>query len=415
MTRRVDAKKKKKETEWIYFLKWKRAVQKWSSIPFQWKSICRRLKKKFHIQKSLCDFSSASSWAQDIHFVDDYGPEIRQCTGFEFSVFLLISSSRSFLHCFAFSVSPSLSSPFLFFSLALIRSFLSRLVVSLLTLFSFSSFDCRSVCAPSFSFPLPAFLSLFFFPLLFLFSFLFSFPFALFSFCCSVVCWLSQYVLVLDTLNFCFWPLIVDTNTTILLLPWSMFSHMTDPVFSTDRAFAVLTDQICKIGWRAFLLVSPQHLWSFLFFRASVRLLREIGIVLRDSFHGLGVLSSFEQRTQCSSACSSCYCFLSWILWSRCVCNSSIICSSVLFLKRAQIFVGDLWGAFGGRGLGSFMTLMINLFSQIIEFPQLLRSLGMPDDLSSPPDPDRNEQEGKNQVTKARNRERYVWYVSIWK
>jgi len=47
------------------------------------------------------------------------------------------------------------------------------------------------------------------------------------------------------------------------------------------------------------------------------------------------------------------------------------------FYKRAQIFVGDVWGAFQGTGLGAFVDLdQLTCFADY-RLPQLLRSLGI--------------------------------------
>ncbi|MSQ15296.1 MAG: hypothetical protein EXR50_05485 [Dehalococcoidia bacterium] len=49
----------------------------------------------------------------------------------------------------------------------------------------------------------------------------------------------------------------------------------------------------------------------------------------------------------------------------------------VLFYKRAQILVADLWGAFGGKGLGAFAEMeQLTAFADY-KLPQVLRELGV--------------------------------------
>jgi hypothetical protein len=49
----------------------------------------------------------------------------------------------------------------------------------------------------------------------------------------------------------------------------------------------------------------------------------------------------------------------------------------IFLYKRAQIFVGDLWGAFEGKGLGSFHNISELTCFADYRVPQLLRSLGI--------------------------------------
>jgi hypothetical protein len=53
---------------------------------------------------------------------------------------------------------------------------------------------------------------------------------------------------------------------------------------------------------------------------------------------------------------------------TTCLINASCICGphavQVFFYKRAQIFVGDLYGAFGGQGLGQLHDIdQITMFA----------------------------------------------------
>jgi len=51
--------------------------------------------------------------------------------------------------------------------------------------------------------------------------------------------------------------------------------------------------------------------------------------------------------------------------------------ATVHFLKRAQILASDLWGAFGGQGLGAFRDMEALTAFADYRVPQILRSLGI--------------------------------------
>lgn len=52
-------------------------------------------------------------------------------------------------------------------------------------------------------------------------------------------------------------------------------------------------------------------------------------------------------------------------------------CHQVFFYKRAQIFVGDLYGAFGGEGLGHFEDIgELTMFADY-RVPVVLRLMGV--------------------------------------
>lgn len=49
----------------------------------------------------------------------------------------------------------------------------------------------------------------------------------------------------------------------------------------------------------------------------------------------------------------------------------------VFFLKRAQIFIGDVWGSFEGKGLGEFHDIgQLTMFADYV-VPQYLHDLGI--------------------------------------
>jgi hypothetical protein len=105
--------------------------------------------------------------------------------------------------------------------------------------------------------------------------------------------------------------------------------------------------------------------------------LQEIGAVLLHSFHGQ--CSELIQAAQ-HSASSLVLLVSSFFPGFRDSAVYSLPPSSarqVFFYKRAQIFVGDLWGAFQGQGLGFFHDIhKLTCFADY-RVPQLLRSLGM--------------------------------------
>ena len=103
-----------------------------------------------------------------------------------------------------------------------------------------------------------------------------------------------------------------------------------------------------------------------------VRLTREVGSVLVESFSGsvgrLISLASGSAQRLVSLVTQHFPGFRDHCVFSG---------RQVFLYKRAQILVGDLWGAFGGKGMGKFDDIHTLTTFADYRVPQLLRHMGV--------------------------------------
>ncbi|MHC4779987.1 MAG: queuosine 5'-phosphate N-glycosylase/hydrolase [Planctomycetota bacterium] len=185
----------------------------------------------------------------------------------------------------------------------------------------------------------------------------------------------AQWVFVLDSLNFCFWP---DAGKTRWTVEWGGAAHrgyfalscalkraqtegvpITDATFLADIEKATLSRILEGNG-------TP----SLLEERAAI--LRENGAILLDKWEG-----SFARVLH--SASGSAAALVDLLLRDFPSFRDVHLYrgESVHILKRVQILVSDLWGAFDGAGLGAFDDLdRLTAFADY-RVPQILRSLGI--------------------------------------
>eukprot|EP00892_Ulva_mutabilis_P007559 jgi/Ulvmu1/5175/UM021_0192.1 len=172
-----------------------------------------------------------------------------------------------------------------------------------------------------------------------------------------------QYLLVLDALNFCFWP--VDA-------------------MEYDCLSLGLKDYIEQNGHRAIsaaalMNVSVENVRQ-MFRGASVvpleeeraRLLREVGQVLQSKFSGK--VSNLIRKASHSAVH-----LVTLIAESFPGFRDHAVYNGrqVFFYKRAQIFVADVYGAFQGRGFGYFRDIdELTMFADY-RIPVVLRKLGI--------------------------------------
>ena len=171
----------------------------------------------------------------------------------------------------------------------------------------------------------------------------------------------AQYLLVVDALNFCFWP---DPNWQYARLAESLRDALIlDPAaFDAGRLAALTPSELCR--WLGGLEL-PQM-------EERVRLLREVGTALDLHFGG--------QAAQLIAAAGESAGGLVALLAAHLpgFRDHAIHAGrQVFFYKRAQIFAGDVWGAFGGRGLGKFNDITALTMFADYRVPQLLRELGI--------------------------------------
>lgn len=194
---------------------------------------------------------------------------------------------------------------------------------------------------------------------------------------------LIQYVLVLDALNFCFWPL---QGYEYEHLAGSLKAALeADPnAFSAESLASITEERLSKY------LQPPSHfplisnpglpaavpmsngMLPIPLLPARTRLLREVGAVLLKHFHGK---AANLIRMANGSAMELVRLVTSYFPGFRD--HAQYGGDQVFFYKRAQIFVGDVWGAFQGQGLGTFRDMhKLTCFADY-RIPQLLRGMGI--------------------------------------
>jgi len=183
------------------------------------------------------------------------------------------------------------------------------------------------------------------------------------------------YLLVLDTLNFCFWPAPGEVKWEIEYNPGKLSGYY---------ALAVSLKQALDSGipiTRAEYMaeLSLSELKELLGGRGELQLLNqriqnlnELGKVLLEEYHG--------QASQLVEAAGQSAIVLVRILYRRLSSFRDIAKyrgHQVPFYKRAQILAADLFGAFKGKEWGRFTDLdKLTAFADY-KLPQVLRHLGI--------------------------------------
>lgn len=166
----------------------------------------------------------------------------------------------------------------------------------------------------------------------------------------------AHYLLVLDTLNFCFWP--SPEWSYNRLARQLKAATLDDPGWLEAEQLAVITPEVlqARLGANIPLLVE------------RARLLREVGAVLAARWDGQ-VVRLIE------AAAGSAARLVALVTAELPGFRDHAVYEGqqVLLYKRAQIFIGDLWGSFAGRGLGAFEDIgELTMFADY-RVPQLLR------------------------------------------
>lgn len=174
----------------------------------------------------------------------------------------------------------------------------------------------------------------------------------------------AQYILVLDALNFCFWP-----------LPEYEYNHLASSLkkaFEEDRSrfSAAHLQKVTGEELTSWLQVEKDQVIPLVDERA--RLLREIGRSLEVEFEGR---AANLVRAAKNSAAALVALVTAHFPGFR---DHTVHNGKQVFLyKRAQIFVGDLWGAYEGKGLGFFEDIdRLTCFADY-RIPQLLMATGI--------------------------------------
>ncbi|KAF3669238.1 putative formamidase-like [Capsicum annuum] len=171
-----------------------------------------------------------------------------------------------------------------------------------------------------------------------------------------------QYLLVLDTLNFCFWP---DEEMSYDHLASGLKATLESDksAFDADRLQKYTGPQLRKmLNWSRPLPLEDER----------VRLLHEVGLELEKSFEG--------KASKLVESCDNSAAKLVALMTSHFpgFRDHTVYKGHQIFLyKRAQIFAADLWGAFKGQGYGDFEDISsITIFADYI-VPAVLQQLGV--------------------------------------
>jgi Potential Queuosine, Q, salvage protein family len=148
---------------------------------------------------------------------------------------------------------------------------------------------------------------------------------------------MAQYCLVLDTLNFCFWPnkgLEYDN----LAGPLRDVLLKDEHAFDGERLANISKEELVKWLGADFPLVDER-----------LRLLREVGEELTRHFDGKASVLIQKANGSAAKLVSLMTAHFPGFR-DHCVYKGR----QVFLYKRVQIFVGDVWGAYEGKGLGKF-------------------------------------------------------------
>uniref|UniRef100_A0A7N0T4V7 Queuosine 5'-phosphate N-glycosylase/hydrolase n=1 Tax=Kalanchoe fedtschenkoi TaxID=63787 RepID=A0A7N0T4V7_KALFE len=171
-----------------------------------------------------------------------------------------------------------------------------------------------------------------------------------------------QYLLVLDALNFCFWP-DKDLNYDDLASGLKLALEKDKSVFDADRLQKYTGPELrALLNWPRPLPLEDER----------VRLLHEVGYELERSFDG----KAANLVESCGKSASKLVRTIAQHFSG--FRDHSVYKGHQIFLyKRAQIFAADLYGAFKGRGYGEFHDVgAITIFADYI-VPAVLRQLGV--------------------------------------
>lgn len=171
-----------------------------------------------------------------------------------------------------------------------------------------------------------------------------------------------QYLLVLDALNFCFWP---DNDLSYDHLAAGLKEALQNDksALDADRLQNYNGPELRKmLKWPRPLPLENER----------ARLMQEVGLELERSFGG--------KASNLVKACGNSALSLVALVAKHFPGfrdHSLYKGHQVFFYKRAQIFVADLWNAFKGKGFGVFYDISsITIFADYI-VPAVLRELGI--------------------------------------
>jgi len=181
----------------------------------------------------------------------------------------------------------------------------------------------------------------------------------------------ANALLAIDAINFCFWPDHGEVESGERGLEYEDVAGGVRTVASEDaNAVAAATLAAMEVGDLRTMLNWPRALPQE---EERVRLLREVGEGLLEHFDG-------SARKLIEAAKGSAAKLVDLVLMYFPGFRDAAVYKGrqVHFYKRAQIFVGDVWGAFQGEGLGRFDDIesTLTMFADY-RVPVVLRECGI--------------------------------------
>jgi len=171
-----------------------------------------------------------------------------------------------------------------------------------------------------------------------------------------------QYLLVVDAINFCFWP---DGTLEYEHISGNLKKAVeANPESISAESLCAMTGERLR-GLLAWPVALPQE-------EERARLLREVGHSLREDFGG-------EAANMVRAAEHSASRLVTLVTRHFPGFRDSCVYKGrqVFLYKRAQILVGDIWGCFKGEGLGYFKDIhRLTMFADY-RVPVTLRELGV--------------------------------------
>jgi hypothetical protein len=181
-----------------------------------------------------------------------------------------------------------------------------------------------------------------------------------------------NYLFLLDALNFCFWGKprwTIECNGKQLDGYWALAASLKRAVEEDPHL----------LNTRLLTRLTPQELAKILRGRGKLPLLEERWNNLRELAAGLHILWNGSAARLVESANGDAAQLAQTIANDFASFNDVAVYRKrkVRFLKRAQILVADLWGAFGGKQWGAFKNIdHLTAFADY-KLPQILRAWGI--------------------------------------
>lgn len=182
----------------------------------------------------------------------------------------------------------------------------------------------------------------------------------------------AMYILVQDTLNFCFWsdhPWEVEYEGGVHRGYWGLTAALRRALdVGCPLLDAAYLENITLVDLE-FILRGRGRL---LLMRERLENLREVGRVLQRDFGG-----RFDRMIEAAGGSAPALVGLLARHLTSFDDRAYFDGREVFFYKRAQICVADLYGALGGRGLGDFRDIEVLTAFADYELPRVLRDLGI--------------------------------------